>query len=428
MASRGLNQRQVEVLGWIADGCPDARQPGPTYKKSAAALQDHHLVTISKHGGWHATLTEDGRHCLEHGIHSRRAVHQGETAAVDTPARVPPAAEPSPVPVSLATDPRKKRASSAEAVAAVQALSRDDRPRGVQGPTRVRALELLGDLAERAVERGWSVAAVPLPAGSVLRQRADSGDHLSIDTGEYRARVRVTQEKDRSPHAATPAEIEDSRRNKWVRIPKYDQVPSRRLRLDLGRNYWGEVRQYSWGDGKVGNLSDKLGAVLDEIALRHGEQRLRRIERERVEAEAATCRRILEIEATALFREEYRADCMLKQATDWAHAAALRQYLDAVAEAMGAMEDEDSVERAREWLEWGRQYVERLDPLAGEIAPPAGPTPSREQLAPFLRIVRDAALVPGTEVQRAGGPLGAGQMSWAEAREAQAKTAPGEVL
>jgi hypothetical protein len=33
-----LNARQVEVLSWIADGCPDGVMTGHTYKTTAVAL------------------------------------------------------------------------------------------------------------------------------------------------------------------------------------------------------------------------------------------------------------------------------------------------------------------------------------------------------------------------------------------------------
>jgi hypothetical protein len=62
-----LNARQAEVLRWIADGCPDGRMAGYSYKTTAVALQNRRLVTISKRGGsWRAALTDTGSYYVQH--------------------------------------------------------------------------------------------------------------------------------------------------------------------------------------------------------------------------------------------------------------------------------------------------------------------------------------------------------------------------
>jgi hypothetical protein len=63
-----INARQLEILQWIADGCPDAVMKDFTYKTTAVALQGRRLVTVSRKGGiWRATITEAGRYYLQHG-------------------------------------------------------------------------------------------------------------------------------------------------------------------------------------------------------------------------------------------------------------------------------------------------------------------------------------------------------------------------
>ncbi|MGF1425618.1 hypothetical protein [Kitasatospora sp. LaBMicrA B282] len=65
-----LNEKQISVLRWIADGCPEGRWEDTAYKNSARALQDRHLASVSKRGGtWSAELTDAGRHYLEHGTY-----------------------------------------------------------------------------------------------------------------------------------------------------------------------------------------------------------------------------------------------------------------------------------------------------------------------------------------------------------------------
>lgn len=69
--SHSLNQRQVEVLRWIADGCPDGVVEGYSYKHTAGALHDRKLVTVTrKRGAWQAEVTDAGHHYLEHGTYA----------------------------------------------------------------------------------------------------------------------------------------------------------------------------------------------------------------------------------------------------------------------------------------------------------------------------------------------------------------------
>lgn len=63
-----LNYRQLDVLRWINEGCPEGRWSDFTYKIVAIALQSRRLVSVSKRGGrWNATIEQAGLHYLEHG-------------------------------------------------------------------------------------------------------------------------------------------------------------------------------------------------------------------------------------------------------------------------------------------------------------------------------------------------------------------------
>jgi hypothetical protein len=62
-----LNEKQVAVLTWVGEGCPDDRWSDFTYKTTAVALQSRRMVTVSKHaGGWSAEITAAGRYYLQH--------------------------------------------------------------------------------------------------------------------------------------------------------------------------------------------------------------------------------------------------------------------------------------------------------------------------------------------------------------------------
>lgn len=82
-----LNERQVEVLRWISDGCPDGRWTNSSYKTTTAALEWRGLVTVSKRGGtWSASVLPAGSEYLATGNYpAGHRLHR-----VRVPRRLPP--------------------------------------------------------------------------------------------------------------------------------------------------------------------------------------------------------------------------------------------------------------------------------------------------------------------------------------------------
>ncbi|MFI6870307.1 hypothetical protein [Nocardia sp. NPDC050406] len=60
-----LNQKQVDVLEWILDECPEGVFTGYEHRATARALETRGLVTISGKGRtWAAAITDAGRKWL----------------------------------------------------------------------------------------------------------------------------------------------------------------------------------------------------------------------------------------------------------------------------------------------------------------------------------------------------------------------------
>lgn len=91
--SQAINARQLEVLSWIADGCPGGHWPVDdfSYKLSAGALQNRGLATLQGRGrAWSASITDAGTYYLKHGEHpprhgASRTVGRTSASATDEP-------------------------------------------------------------------------------------------------------------------------------------------------------------------------------------------------------------------------------------------------------------------------------------------------------------------------------------------------------
>lgn len=133
-----LHQGQVDLLHWIADGCPAGRYEGSGYKTSTTALVSRRLVTVSKRGGvWSASLTTAGEHYVKHGAYPpghwetksrKRSGATGSSAPSVAAAKGKPPAAPKPKPKPREEPPlpdlEPSRALLAELRAAGGALDR----------------------------------------------------------------------------------------------------------------------------------------------------------------------------------------------------------------------------------------------------------------------------------------------------------------
>lgn len=96
-----LNERQVEVLRWINDGCPEGRWTNSSYKTTVAALEWRGLVTVSKRGGtWSASVLPAGTEYLATGNYP--AGHRLHRVRVPRPMPPPDAIREEPPPPKVA--------------------------------------------------------------------------------------------------------------------------------------------------------------------------------------------------------------------------------------------------------------------------------------------------------------------------------------
>lgn len=67
-----LSQRQVDVLRWVAEGCPDGVWRDFSYKHTAYAIAGRGLILVQRRrDAWRASVTKHGRSYLEQGSYAR---------------------------------------------------------------------------------------------------------------------------------------------------------------------------------------------------------------------------------------------------------------------------------------------------------------------------------------------------------------------
>lgn len=432
-----VNERQLAVLRWISDGCPDGVMTDDTYKTTAAALKSRRLAKVAKKGGrWSAQVTEAGRYFLAEGRYpdghweepnkplnpyqraaqrpvtglppveqliadvqaagGRMRVETGQFDAVQN--LVTSAVRFGKVPTGFTMRIESGRSWSERWVVLVplpEWIPGDLVPVPVaESPRRLHRVvaSIKADKSLLAFARPVRSRALAL-LDALCREAERRGyDVQQADARDERSIVRITlhgqsigialiEQSDRVPHVPTAKELRDKERNPWKRIPEHDHVPSGRLTLQVVDG--PTVHQEKFGDSKRGRLEDGLAKALFEGELRAAHLEERRITRERAEAERKERWQRTYDRAIEQARVQYRLQVLESQEERWRWQQRMTAYLD-VLEAEAATLDEEARSAATEWVTWARDNVRLQGPLMGPIQMPDDPEFTADMLKPFM--------------------------------------------
>ena len=432
-----LTQAQLDLLQWVADGCPDGVMEGFDHHVSVAALHRRELVRTSGHGAkWQAKITAAGREYLRQSKEpdaepprqanvsvTEELIRNVEAAggvlrvkqergpgSVNWQARVRAAIEHGKVPagkelacrwdngeieISLddlapGLDPQLISVPVLERVTRYHPVVKRFREASehleVSRGQLSRALRILQALVLAAEERGWGVRNVE--AGHETRRRG-GGDwtganhgHVLVSVEDFSQAIQIREEGLPS-RAQWEKELQASRPY-WAGEPrqkpigKYEEKATGKLAIALVPSFGGR----KWADRKSWMLEKKLPEVIQEIEISAAADRHRR-----EEAERAKERRQREWEAAMeaakeKYLEAWRADKLIKRGETWRQVEDLKAYCDAVE----ARHPLDRNPETAQWVAWARSYIERVDPLRAAPQMPADPeNVTGEDLRPFLR-------------------------------------------
>ncbi|CEI30606.1 hypothetical protein [Propionibacterium freudenreichii] len=452
--SAPVNERQLEVLKWIAKGCPTGTWPEGdfSHRISAAALKSRGLVTIKGHGPtWMATMTESGAYYLEHSAYRPGAKPQLTSRSAQPRAATAPAGlnhgkaasetlgqakklikriqkegkitvvdpegstrahyrrllhacrvhhlvpegndllftgrSSGDIVIKLsngssseASDWNRIRTTARKITTNLDALHKALETSSILDPIseelRPRSFEVLLELAGQLREQGLKLGInVKLKTPKVF---------IQVDT--RKRNLSLTEITDQVPHVPTASEKRTLKAAPWTQVPKFDQVPSGRLRIRVERDgsytvpmdHQGGL-QYErnadeWSDERRKPLERqvryiaraiKKGVVDDDDALRREEQRRAEAHAEYLRNQEAERQKWKEIRSRAREKAliELREATFARAFEAWQGAQELRLFADQLEAAAIAQETLDHRPRLNQWLEWARARADEIDPV-----------------------------------------------------------------
>lgn len=426
-----LTVRQVEVLQWIGEGCPDGRWRDFTYKTTAYALASRGLVTVDRRRKqWSARLTDEGQFYLMYGHHPSDPNPIGDTHASEAGSEADGLATELLAELSagdgyvtVASPSENQRARYRRAIhrlitehrtpegfllrhtgrdhgdLTIRLLREDDNPRpqpppkiavpqenssvseevralaaqvqmAVTEPTMDRALRILQAIANGCATRKWTLERDPRDARRFHISTTECSFELSL-----REELVDREIPDEDRLAAS--------KYSWQRVPLHvRKVGSGRLTLQLGQYY----RSKSWSDRSRWTLEDKLGALFAELDTRAAEaaEQRRQREDELLRRQHAWDAAILAAQQSYVI--DLNRHRLREQAAQQGQAHEFRTFAKSLNAIIDRCEGPATTEPIRAWQHWADCEADRIDPLnhpdALHYLEPDHITP--EDYAPFM--------------------------------------------
>ena len=216
-----------------------------------------------------------------------------------------------------------------------------------------RTLRILDVFLSNVEQRGCSLEWPP-PYKTLLKIVRE-GEKLQLE---------VTETIERRKHNPTVEEIAHKQRDYWWDLPRWDYIPTGRLKLTLESvefpAIWG-----SWSDGKRRKLENCLGEMVVEC-----ERAILAIKRAREARAEAERRRIMEQkleQQAAIRRLEYErtAEVVKKLSQAWQESNLFRDFATALQAKAVAADIPDNVRQELETIiDWTVRHAVRLNPLS----------------------------------------------------------------
>jgi hypothetical protein len=374
-----LNDAQLAVLRWVAEGSPEKVMEGYAHRLSAAALRSRGLVKISGRGpAWRARITPEGESFLN-GI-SDTGIVKADSAASHKQRKSPSSASRAKPPkkeIPKLVLPKDLRGAHPLVIAtrdAARGLEAGDDGRLWLGPRSGvahlvlspsflrRALLVLHALTRESIKRGWDVVSY-----SETRYRARPGIAIEVRGRAYPVEIHELMESlpfTEADIAAWRTEVQwqYELERRADRMPSAALKPKRatgRLRLLLPTGL-GEGRS-GWADGPSGSIESKLPSVLRALDERANARERKAMEHARRAEEHRREREAEQEHARRADIENVRVERLLAEVEAWQMSATIRAYVAGVERKLADLKGEER-SRIAEWCRWAKDWADQSDP------------------------------------------------------------------
>lgn len=376
-----LSEDHLQLLRWIADGCPARDWPDHTHKIRAYALANRGLALVYRYQGkWRADITEAGSYFLEHG-----ALPPPATATASTRGRSPASRRIAMTQARSSAQPAPTRSNTGSSRAANESLAlladqirkphpvvrdmiKHQRRLRMSAENRRRALLIAHSIVREALGRGWTVKAVEYreKIGDLVWQSQDS---FAIDAGDEAVGLRFRVRHLRQPHVDTPKEATDRARGRTWGIPRWDYVPSDRLQISVRA---GHETRY-WEDTERKRVEVHLAAVLrwiDRASEKRRELEARLVQWEEDRRKAEQERRVLQERVERYDRWQAALVSLQQRVQDHDNLAAFVAGMEQRNSGPDRVRNEDLADL----LSWAKMHLRTSDPVT-YFSLPAGEAP-----------------------------------------------------
>jgi uncharacterized protein YutD len=214
-----------------------------------------------------------------------------------------------------------------------------------------RALRIMDSLLKAFEIRGWA-----------FEMQAEPKLAMGMKVLDENIRFSMEETVNAVEHVLTEKEKRQQARGHWVWHPRYDYIPSGKLKLRI-HTFYSYSGRSSWGDGKVQRVEGCLNKFCAGLVQYAHASNLKRVddERERRKHKRESEARERTRSRNAFYLE--RRKQLLNEVGSWRMAEEIRAYVAASREL--APPEEFLQECHSTWSQWALAYADSIDPLAG---------------------------------------------------------------
>lgn len=226
-----------------------------------------------------------------------------------------------------------------------------------------RSLMLINTIIKALEKRGYKFKVITEDRELYYDQRYKL-KHCHFEIKGEKISFSITEKMNQVEHKLTSDEKRRERQYGYTWAKKWDYVASGKIKFSISISHYDKL---AWMDTEKKKLEDKVPLIIRGFLKAADSSKKQRIASKIREKKEAQERREAWEEECRRREEQKRIDELIAQANDWQKAKIIRRFLKAAERSVirkhgGYDRDSDF----GNWLSWGNNYVNSIDPLLDE--------------------------------------------------------------